>query len=87
LVVDCKARLTNAECDRLLDHYVALLMSEEQPSAGAQEVTRKQQEARRAARQDARYDFGSCSEKVSRRQFECAMAAPNVDAVERCLLL
>jgi hypothetical protein len=85
--IGCKPGLSDDECGRLLDHYVTLLMREEQPEAGPMEIVRKQLEARRAARQDARYEFGSCSGKVSRRQFDCAMAAPNVDAVERCLLL
>ena len=85
-VVGCANRLDVAECDRLLDHYTARLLLEEQPHMSDVEIEKKQREARQLAHEAPRFEFERCAELVSRREFECAMGAPNVDGIERCLL-
>jgi hypothetical protein len=85
-VVGCAARLDESECDQLLDHYTARLLLEEQPQMSDVEVERKQQQARQLARETPRFEFQRCSELVSRTEFECALSAPSVDSIERCLL-
>ncbi len=82
----CGERPTAHECLRLLDHYVALLTRDEWPEADPADVERKQREARKLAESDPRFEFHRCPDKVSRRQLECALAAPNVNGVEQCLL-
>jgi hypothetical protein len=50
------------------------------------EVKKKQQEARRLARDVPRFEFERCAELVTREKFDCAMSEVNVDGIERCLL-
>ena len=84
LVVGCRARLEESECQQLLDRYVELLLRDDRPKASAGEVLRLQQEARRKAAFDPA--FGDCQSQVSRRSFECAMKADDANRLEQCLL-
>jgi hypothetical protein len=72
------------ECDQLLDHYTELLVKQENRKASEDEVARLQREARAKAAADR--EFAKCGNRLSKRQWECAMKAPTVDDVERCLL-
>lgn len=80
----CGRRLDARECDSLLDHYVELLLRDDRPGASAGEVLKLQQEARKKAERDPA--FHECSERVSRRGFDCAMQAQEANRLEQCLL-
>jgi len=80
----CGKPLEQAECDKLLDHYVELLLRNEQPDVPFHEQTTKQTQARSKAATDPQ--FAQCSQESSRRQFDCAMAATNPDILEQCLV-
>jgi hypothetical protein len=80
----CGRRLQAEECDSLLDHYVELLLRDDRPGASAGELLRLQQDARRKAQRDPA--FHECSERVSRRGYDCAMAAQDANRLEQCLL-
>jgi hypothetical protein len=69
---------------RLLDKYTDAVVDQARPSASSAERSDLQQKARQKAATDP--EFALCSRRVSRRQFDCAMAAPNADEMERCLL-
>jgi hypothetical protein len=84
LLLGCGKPLDPDECSRLLDHYTELLVRQGRRSVSDEEVERLKAEARLRAAGSS--DFSECSIKVSRRQWECAMKAPSVDEVERCLL-
>lgn len=83
----CGKRLSATECDSLLDHYTSKLVVNENPDATPYFIAEKQRLARELAHQDPKFEFADCDDKVSRRQFDCAMAAMDVDSIERCLLL
>jgi hypothetical protein len=80
----CGKKLEVKECDALLDHYVELLLRDDRPGASAGELLRLQQEARKKAERDPA--FRACSDRVSRRGFDCAMAAQDANRLEQCLL-
>ena len=82
----CSRSLDEQECEQLLDRYTAQLLREEHPEASAQLVADKQRAARELARSKGVYEFHECPNRVSRRQFQCAMTADNLDGMERCLL-
>jgi hypothetical protein len=82
----CSRTLERAECLKLLDRYTELLVKDEEPEALPERIAQAQARARATAQKDARFDFASCPSRVSRREYECAMSAPTVDAVERCLV-
>jgi hypothetical protein len=82
LVAGCH-RPSKAECEQLLDHYVELLALSDRPETSAEERQRMRTRAAELARRDPEF---SCTSKISRQEFECAMAAPTVDAFEQCLM-
>jgi hypothetical protein len=85
-VVACAKPLTGDDCDALLDRYTELLVKSQNADTPAQRIVELQAQARELAHHDPKYEFAACSAKVSRRHFECAMSAPSVDDMERCLI-
>jgi hypothetical protein len=84
LLLGCGKPLAQDECNRLLDHYVELLVQSDRPDTSALDLARLKKEARAKAAQDPA--FRTCSSDVSRRQYDCAMLATTADKVEQCLL-
>jgi hypothetical protein len=84
LVQGCGKRPSPEECEALLDHYVELLVNSDRPGTNAAEKHKLQLQAREKAKEDP--EFAACSERVSRRQLDCAMNASNADLLEQCLL-
>ncbi len=84
LAQSCSKRPSHDECAALLDHYVELLVNSDRPGTNAAELHKLQLQARDKAREDP--EFGACTERVSRRELECALSASNADVLEQCLL-
>ena len=84
LLGGCGAPLTPEECDRLLDHYVSLLVSSDRPGTSDGELMRLQVRAREKAAQDPAFRAGAS--EGPRRKFTCAMQAASADRLEQCLL-
>ena len=80
----CGKRPSRDECAALLDHYVELLVASDRPGTNAAELQKLQQQARDKAKEDP--EFAACTERVSRRELECALSASNADLLEQCLL-
>jgi hypothetical protein len=80
----CGKPPSHDECDALLDHYVELLVGSDRPGTTASELHKLQLQARQKAASDP--DFVECTQRVSRRAYDCAMSAPNPDKLEQCLL-
>lgn len=79
----CKPKATRAECEALVDHYAALVVTEHFPDAGADRITAEQEREKSEARGDDA--FKNCSSEVSRTELDCAMHAPTANALEKCL--
>lgn len=86
LVTSCGKTLSNEDCTTLLDRYTELLAKSQNAQIPAQRITDLQERARELAQRDPHYEFADCVNRVSRRNFECAMQAPSVDEMERCLI-
>ena len=84
LIPACGKRPSHVECEALLDHYVELLVRSDRPGTNAAELQKLQQQAREKAKVDP--EFAACTERVSRRELECALRASNADVLEQCLL-
>jgi hypothetical protein len=80
----CGKSPTHRECEALLDHYVELLVNSDRPGTNAAELQKLQLQAREKAKEDP--EFAACSQRVSRRELDCAMSAVNADVLEQCLL-
>jgi len=83
----CSKPLSDSECERLLDHYTEHLLRNEKPDVTFEMIHQKQAEARALAKSDATFEFHSCADDVTRAQYECAIIAPSIDAIEKCLML
>jgi hypothetical protein len=80
----CGKPPSHDECNALLDHYVELLANSDRPGTNAGDLRKLQLQARDKAKDDP--EFQDCSQRVSRRAFDCAMNAANADLLEQCLL-
>jgi hypothetical protein len=80
----CHERPSNDECLELIDRYTEKLLRANDPDLPESEVVRLQREARVRAEDDPQ--LLRCRRDVSRHEYECAMQAPTVDAMEKCLL-
>jgi hypothetical protein len=81
--IACRGKVTADECDTLVARYAQLVVTEKYPDASAERVAAEQARELGEARGDDA--FKNCRSEVSRREFECAMAAPSADALEKCL--
>jgi hypothetical protein len=79
----CTSKASQAECDRLVERYAQLVVTEQYPDAGPGRVRAEQERERAEARSDDA--FKNCSSEVSRAALDCAMRAPTADAFEKCL--
>jgi hypothetical protein len=84
--IACGRPVAEDECRTLIERYTELLVKEEEPAASPERVARVQTEAHAAAEKNPQFQLSECSKKVSRRNYECAMHAGSVDAIERCLV-
>ena len=84
LAAGCGKPPSHEECNELLEHYVELLVNSDRPGTTATELHKLKREAKEKAKSDP--EFSACSQRVSRREFECAMKASNADVLEQCLL-
>jgi len=79
----CGRHATLAECEILLDRYVELLVRDRDPKADEGSIARQKSATREKAARDP--SFAACPKEVSARAFDCAMAAPNADELEKCI--
>jgi hypothetical protein len=76
--------LTEAECMRLLDHYLELAMAERRATLPAEEVPTEEQVAR--IRVDMRENAKeTCIGRTERVRYECAMMATTTRSLATCL--
>ena len=81
--VGCKRKVSQAQCDQLLDHFAELVVTERYADAGADTIaaerTRERQEAKNAD------EFKNCTSEVQQFEHDCAMKAETSDALIKCL--
>ncbi|HVJ88704.1 MAG TPA: hypothetical protein VM580_02805 [Labilithrix sp.] len=79
----CAKKISQAECDQLLDHFAELVVKERFADAGPDvieaERARERQEAKRAD------EFKNCTSEVQAKEHDCAMKAQSSDALIKCL--
>ena len=79
----CKQKISQAQCEQLVDHFAELVVRERYADAGpeaiAAERVRERQEAKNAD------EFRNCPSQVQTKEHECAMQAQTSDALIKCL--
>jgi hypothetical protein len=79
----CKTKVTQAQCEDLLDRYATLVVHEKMKDATPDVLKAEQAREREEARRDD--DFKNCTTELSTEDYACAMKAPTADALEKCL--
>jgi hypothetical protein len=79
----CKKKVTQAQCEELLDRYATLVVREKLKDAPPEQIAAEQAREREAARSDD--DFKNCTTELSTEDYACAMKASTADALEKCL--
>ena len=77
------AALTPAQCEELVDAYVALVVREVSADASPVELRAQQERVRAEAQRDPA--LAKCTTEISRAKHACAMASTSADAFENCL--
>lgn len=79
----CRKKITQSQCEQLLDHFAELVVKERFADAGpdviAAERTRERREAKNAD------ELKNCTTEVQANEHECAMNAQTSDALIKCL--
>ncbi len=83
VLVACSKKVSQKQCDELVDHYAGLVVRENNPDASAAVVTAEQERERKEAR--AEDGFKNCTTEVQPDDFACAMKAKTSEGVLRCL--
>lgn len=83
LASSCKKKIAQPDCEKLIDRYATLVVTERDRDASAGHVQSEQAAFRDEAKGDE--NFQSCVTKITRAEFDCAMAASTADAFEKCL--
>jgi len=79
----CERRATPEECRDLLGHYVTMLVREQNPDLSDHDLEAQVDKTRERAA--AEPSFRDCPRQIDLSELRCAMAAPNVDTLERCI--
>jgi hypothetical protein len=79
----CKKKVTQAQCEDLLDRYATLVVHEKMKDATPEQLKVEQARERDAARSDD--DFKNCTAELSTEDYACAIKAETADALEKCL--
>jgi hypothetical protein len=79
----CKKKISQTQCDALIEHYAALVVTEKMPDAGASTVNAEKAREREEARRDE--GFRNCTSEVQADDLACALAASSPVAVLKCL--
>jgi hypothetical protein len=83
LEAGCKRRVTQAQCDAIVERYAELVVRDALPDASASVVDEERERERAAAHGDD--SFKNCTSELRASDYECAMRAPTPDALEKCL--
>ena len=73
LTAGCKKKVTQAQCEELLDRYATFVVHEKMKDATPEALKAEQAREREEARRDD--DFKNCTTELSTEDYACAMKA------------
>ena len=79
----CKKKVTQQQCDQLIDRFAELVVKEHFPDAGAAEIAKERDRERNEAKADQA--FKNCTSEVQTDEHACAMKAATSDGLIKCL--
>ncbi|MDB4933098.1 MAG: hypothetical protein JWP87_70 [Labilithrix sp.] len=78
----CKGKVSQKQCDELLDRFSELVVKERFPDAGPEVVNAERTRERAEAKGD---EFKNCTSEVQANEHACAMKAASSEALIKCL--
>lgn len=78
----CKDKVSQPQCDALIDHFAQLVVTERFPDASADTVNAERARESSEAKGDV---LRNCTSEVQPSEHACAMKATSSDAVIKCL--
>ena len=82
-LTSCKRKVSQKQCDELLDRFSTLVVKERFPDAGADALAVEQTRERAEAKSDDA--FKNCTSEVQADEHACAMKAASSEALIKCL--
>ena len=82
-IAGCSKKVTQQQCDAIVEHYAELVVRDTKTDASAEEIkAEKDRETKEAKSDDA---FRNCTSEIEPADYDCAMKASSADALEKCL--
>ena len=82
-VASCKKKVSQSQCDELLDRFAGLVVKERMPDAGVETLAAERTRERSEAKSDDA--FKNCTSEVQASEHACAMKATSSEALIKCL--
>ena len=81
-VTSCKRKVSEQQCDEIVDRFAELVVKERFPDAGPEVVAAEKQRERTEAKGD---ELRNCTSQVQAQEHACAMKAKTSEALIKCL--
>jgi hypothetical protein len=81
-IASCKRKVSEKQCDELLDRFSELVVKERFPDAGPEVVAAERLRERSEAKGD---ELRNCTSEVQANEHACAMSAKSSEALIKCL--
>ncbi len=82
-LMGCKKKVSQKQCDEILDRFAELVVKERFPDAGADQIAAERARERSEAKGDDA--FKNCTSEVQTNEHDCAMKAASSEALIKCL--
>jgi hypothetical protein len=81
-MTSCKRKVSDKQCDELVDHFAELVVRERFPDAGPEVVAAERIREREEAKSD---ELRNCTSAWNASEHACAMSAKSSEALIKCL--
>ena len=81
-VTSCKRKVSEKQCDELLDRFAEMVVRERFPDAGPEVIAAERVRERSEAKGD---ELRNCTSEVQADEHTCAMKAKSSEALIKCL--
>jgi hypothetical protein len=82
-MASCKKKISQKQCDEMLDRFSELVVKERMPDAGPEALAAERTRERSEAKSDD--SFKNCVSEVQDAEHACAMKATSSEALIKCL--
>jgi hypothetical protein len=89
VLLGCNGRASKKDCEEMLDKYLDMVMAEEpgldKLPPEQKKTVRDMKRAVRKAEPSYQKVFSQCEVEITKKEYRCAMAAPNPNVWESCI--